>query len=55
MGEGAFGKVYKAINKISNSIRAIKCINKYQMEEDEKVKLKKEVEIMKNLVIYKLT
>lgn len=37
------------MNKSNKEIRAVKVLNKFQMEEKEKVRLKYEIDILKNL------
>lgn len=49
LGEGAFGKVQRCIHKVTKEIRAVKILNKAQMDEKEKVRLKYEIDILKNL------
>jgi calcium-dependent protein kinase len=38
LGEGSYGKVIKAIHKLTNSVRAIKIIKKSHKESDEEIK-----------------
>lgn len=49
LGRGAFGKVQKVKNKRNNEMRAVKIIDKLQLEEADRVRLKYEIEILKNL------
>ena len=49
LGSGAFGQVRKATKKSNGEIRAVKMIDKLQLDEQERVRLKYEIEILKNL------
>ena len=49
LGSGAFGQVRKATKKANNELRAVKMIDKLQLDENEKVRLKYEIDILKNL------
>lgn len=49
LGQGAFGQVRKATNKASGDVRAVKMIDKLAMDEVERVRLKYEIDILKNL------
>jgi len=49
LGEGAFGKVQKCTLKATGEIRAVKIIDKACMDEQEKVRLSYEIDILKNL------
>lgn len=49
LGEGSFGEVRQAINRITNEIRAIKIVYKDRFESDEQNKIMKEVEILTDL------
>src|SRR5689334_16993613 len=46
---GAYGKVQKCIHKITKEVRAVKIMDKKQMTDKEKVRLKYEIDILKNL------
>lgn len=47
LGEGSFGKVFKATNKSDKSITvAIKVINKHGMDRDDLLSIAREVNIM---------
>lgn len=46
---GAFGRVQKCTRKITKEVRAVKIIEKNQMNDSEKVRLKYEIDILKNL------
>ena len=47
LGEGSFGKVFRACNKSDNSVLvAIKVINKHGMDEDDLLSISREVSIM---------
>ena len=37
LGEGAFGKVQKCLHKATKEIRAVKILNKFAMDDKEKV------------------
>ena len=50
LGEGAFGRVQKCIKKGNGEERAVKIIDKISMSQNEKVRLKYEIDILKNLV-----
>jgi calcium-dependent protein kinase len=50
LGEGSFGKVFKVANKITNNIRAIKVIKKFNLEKNyNKSKLYDEIKILKDV------
>ena len=49
LGKGAFGKVKKATLKSNGEQRAVKMIDKLTMDEQERVRLKFEIDILKNL------
>ena len=49
LGEGAFGKVQKCENRATGEVRAVKIIDKLNLEESEKIRLKYEIDILKNL------
>lgn len=49
LGKGAMGKVKRATVKISGEQRAVKMIDKQNMEEPGRVRLKYEIDILKNL------
>lgn len=42
LGAGAFGQVRKATHKVSGDIRAVKMIDKLQLDDDERVRLEYE-------------
>jgi len=46
---GAFGRVQKCTRKTTNEERAVKIIDKAVMSDSEKVRMKYEIEILKNL------
>lgn len=46
---GAFGEVHKCMHKKTREVRAVKIIDKDRMDEQERVRLQYEVEILKNL------
>ena len=47
LGEGSFGKVFKASNKSDPSMKvAVKVINKHGMDEDDLLSISREVAIM---------
>ena len=48
LGEGSYGQVFKALNKKTNQMRAIKIIAKSRVKNEER--LKNEIEIMSTLV-----
>jgi len=50
IGEGAFGRVQKCTRKSSGEERAVKIIDKAAMTQTEKVRLKYEIDILKNLM-----
>jgi calcium-dependent protein kinase len=50
LGEGAFGRVQKCCKKDTTEDRAVKIINKNNMSESENVRLKYEIDILKNLI-----
>ena len=47
---GAFGAVYKACHRISKDIRAVKIIEKKTVSNEERIKLMREIEILKQMV-----
>ena len=49
LGKGACGKVRLAILRANNEERAVKIIDKLTLQEDEHVRLKCEIDILKNL------
>ena len=49
LGAGAFGQVRKATHKASGDVRAVKMIDKLVLDEEEQVRLKYEIDILKNL------
>ena len=49
LGKGAMGKVKRATVKSSGEQRAVKMIDKQNMEEPGRVRLKYEIDILKNL------
>ena len=49
LGEGAFGKVQKCQSKIDGQIRAVKIIDKLCLNQEDKIRLKYEIDILKNL------
>lgn len=51
LGKGGFGEVRKAIHKYSGLERAVKIINKTDMDIDERERLVNEVQILKTLVL----
>ena len=51
LGKGGFGEVRKAIHKYSGLERAVKIINKTDMDADERERLVNEVQILKTLVL----
>jgi serine/threonine protein kinase len=47
LGEGSFGKVFKASNKSDSSMKvAVKVINKHGLDEDDLLSISREVAIM---------
>ncbi len=46
IGKGAFGKVFRATHLASNMIMAIKCV---EMNEEESIDLRKEIEVLRKL------
>ena len=50
IGAGAFGQVRKATKKATGEVRAVKIIDKLMLDDTEKVRLRYEIEILKNLV-----
>lgn len=50
IGEGTFGEVYKAKNKLNGEIRAIKFIRKKAEDEEEEKKFFAEINILRHLV-----
>ena len=54
MGEervGSFGKVFKGLHKITKEIRAIKSIDKANVDQEAEAKLFEEIAILKELVL----
>ena len=49
LGSGAFGMVKKATKRTSGEVRAVKMIDKLQLDQQEKISLKYEIDILKNL------
>lgn len=50
LGKGSFGKVYLALQRLTNRLVAIKCLDKETIKEDSaKLKVQQEVIIMKNI------
>ena len=49
LGAGAFGMVKKATKRTSGEVRAVKMIDKLQLDQQEKISLKYEIDILKNL------
>ena len=49
LGKGAFGKVKKAIKRSNGEERAVKMIDKLSLDSAERVRLKYEINILKNL------
>lgn len=49
LGSGAFGQVRKVTQKSTGEDRAVKIIDKLQLDESEHVRLKYEIDILKNL------
>ena len=49
LGSGAFGQVKKATRKANGEIRAVKMIDKLQLNQEERIRLKYEIDILKNL------
>jgi calcium-dependent protein kinase len=49
LGEGAFGVVYKVVNRTTNEVYAMKVIHKKRRVGDDRNKLPKEVEILQQL------
>lgn len=50
IGRGAFGEVMKATLKSNNEMRAVKIIDKIKLEDHERIRLKYEIDILKNLL-----
>ena len=50
IGAGAFGQVRKATKKATGEVRAVKIIDKLMLDDSEKVRLRYEIDILKNLV-----
>jgi calcium-dependent protein kinase len=50
LGEGAYGKVFKCVNRRTMEERAVKIVEKSRMSQKEKIRLKYEINILKNLV-----
>ena len=49
IGKGAFGKVKKATLKSNGEQRAVKIIDKLQLNDEERIRMKYEIDILKNL------
>jgi calcium-dependent protein kinase len=49
IGKGAFGKVKKATKKSNGEMRAVKIIDKLLLDDAERIRLKYEIDILKNL------
>ena len=49
IGKGAFGKVKKATVRANQELRAVKKIDKLTLDEPERIRLKYEIDILKNL------
>ena len=49
IGKGAFGKVKKATVRANQELRAVKMIDKLTLDEPERIRLKYEIDILKNL------
>ena len=49
LGTGAFGMVKKATKRTSGEVRAVKMIDKLQLDQQEKISLKYEIDILKNV------
>ena len=49
LGKGAFGKVKKATLKANGQQRAVKIVDKLQLDDGERVRMKYEIDILKNL------
>lgn len=50
LGKGSFGKVYLGLQRLTNRLVAIKCLDKNSMKEDStKLKVQQEVVIMKTI------
>ena len=49
LGQGAFGQVRRATNKANGEVRAVKIIDKLPMDDVERIRLKYEIDILKNL------
>lgn len=50
---GAYGEVRKCQHKETKALRAVKIINKKCLEEEEKLKMLNEIEILKEMVYIK--
>lgn len=50
IGAGAFGQVRKATKKATGEVRAVKIIDKLMLDDSERVRLRYEIDILKNLV-----
>ena len=49
LGKGAFGSVKKAILRDNGEERAVKIIDKLSLDKQERIRLKYEIDILKNL------
>ena len=49
LGAGAFGQVKKCTNKANGEVRAVKMIDKLQLDDSERVRLMYEIDVLKNL------
>ena len=49
IGLGGYGKVMKCVHKSSGEVRAVKIMEKEKISDQEQVRLKYEIDILKNL------
>ncbi|GAA97428.1 hypothetical protein E5Q_04106 [Mixia osmundae IAM 14324] len=49
MGDGAFSNVYKAYDRVNKRQVAIKCVRKYELSNNQRANILKEVQIMRGL------